>query len=567
MGLGDGLRALAIQHLASGGSAEELHQELSGLTPPSLLTPTSSVFGPPDAAGNRVGLNSGITTHFADPGYPLAGVPGQAAQNPVRPAQSIASAPAADSMPPAAPSLPAIAQGQPPIAPEPGGPLSRIAMSGPVGGANPYYGPMNQALANSSAAERGELAATDAYGQGLDAEARGKGEELRVRGLQAAAEEPARAEQAQAATQHAERTEALQAQMQQKIDTQMAKYQAATDAAADTQIHNFFENKTTGASIMAIISQALAGAANGLSGNPGAPTPLDRIIQQDLDMQKANIDIKSRNADRQGNMLRTLTEELGSKTQAENAYYAASLDKTEAIIKQLAPHYAGGINSAQAQQALGAVQEKKAMLQAQTQQHIAQTETTKADAFGHAAEGYDNRQMALSMAAAKASNKEQQNFQTRGFNGTIPKASKKTADDLQAKHYALQSAFDNFEQVLKGPNNEENYNKLKSANGAVALAVHNLGFTRPQQLEDMIGKLSPGLKEAATNWLDAGSRYHQERKDYADLYRQGMLGLNPYKKDNPDGLVADYDDPVMGPLWRERDTDRATTTQLQSENR
>lgn len=562
--LGDAFRTIAIQHLAAGGSAEDLHGAVSSLAPPPKLTP-----------------NAGITGAWQDGGVDASGVHmvGSAATPVAPPARSPMPQPITEAQiqavnagvdarmagPPAAPISPMApplggAAGQPAGMP---GDLSRLAMTG-MFGTDPGYNAMGIGdMATGRRHEATALKASGDVGAALDQEAAARADEVRLRGEQAEAETPIREQQATDAAQHADQINEIQQAGQHRIQAQMARYQAAADEAAQAQIHNFFDDKTTGASIMAIISQALSGAANGLAGNPGAPTALDRVIERDIQTQRMNLEQKNKNADRQGNMLGVLRDELGSMTLAENAMYQASLTKTEAMLKQLAPHYAGGIASAQAQQAMAQLAEKKATAQQQAQGFAAQLDTGRGEAEMRLGEASEASKSASFARLAAAHTKEQQDFGARGFHGSIPKASKDNYDKTQMKHYTLQSALQNYEEVMSKPWGLHSYNEIKAADDALTTVMHDYGFSRPAQLEGIVDKLAPGPKAAATNWLDAKNQLHDARKAFAGVYRQSVLGMNPYSRDKPDGLTTDYEDPVMGPLWRESDSDRARQAQGQ----
>lgn len=583
--LSDAFRNILIQHLAAGGSAEEAHDALTSVAPP----PATAAAQRADAAFAKPAESHGIgaygrallagppVVNFADiagTGKGLAQYRTDlaAAQQADAAQASPAATPAASPAAPPAAGPAQVASMAPPAPPLPGAPGETPALTPAQSasahiqgmfGSGPDYGALGvQDVRASRAHEAGMLNANARLGDAADAEGQAKAEELRLKGEQLGAEAPIREQQTSDAMKHADAVAEITRAGQQRIQAQMARYQAASDEAAQTQVHNFFDDKTTGASIMAIISQALAGAANGLAGNPGAPTPLDRIIQRDMEMQKLNLDQKNKNADRQGNMLGVLREELGSNVLAENAYYQASLTKTEAMIKQLAPYYAGGINSAQAQQALAQIQEKKAQAQQQAQAVAMQTDATRGESELRAQEAKDASMAASFASMARMHGKEQQDFGARGFSGTLPKASKDSYDKLQANHYAIQGVLEQYEDILKQPYSEENYNRIKALEPTISLVLHNTGFSRPQQLDDMVNKIAPGQKTAATNWMDARGRMHMLRQDYADVYRGSVLGLNPYSRDNPDGLKVDLSDPVMGDLWNESDTRRHVNAQV-----
>lgn len=79
-------------------------------------------------------------------------------------------------------------------------------------------------------------------------------------------------------------TKASRAERDQEHD----KYLRTVDDYKQTKVYSWWGHATTGAKILGVISQALAGAAQGLYGQSG-PTPLDRIIDEDMAVQKMNL--------------------------------------------------------------------------------------------------------------------------------------------------------------------------------------------------------------------------------------------------------------------------------------
>ena len=66
-------------------------------------------------------------------------------------------------------------------------------------------------------------------------------------------------------------------------------YLRASSDFAQTHIYSWWSKASTGAQILGVISQIAAGAAQGLNGQIGAKTPLDHIIDRDLEEQKMNL--------------------------------------------------------------------------------------------------------------------------------------------------------------------------------------------------------------------------------------------------------------------------------------
>ncbi len=120
---------------------------------------------------------------------------------------------------------------------------------------------------------------------------------------------------------------------------QMARVRQSADEAANAQIKDFWADKSTAGRIIGIISQAFAGAANGLSGQPGAPTPLDRIIERDLQVQQINLNNKTTTSYREQGILGLLNKQHETQQAALTAAHMAAIAHVDALGKQIAQKY------------------------------------------------------------------------------------------------------------------------------------------------------------------------------------------------------------------------------------
>lgn len=125
------------------------------------------------------------------------------------------------------------------------------------------------------------------------------------------------------------------AQQQRADDIRMRKrnamvreYQGRADVLAEqaqnAEVRDFWADKSTGSRILGILAQTLSGAANGLAGNPGAPSPLDRIIDRDLEVQRANQQNKRLSADRAQNALAQVYNAFDHEDASVAAYRQAA---------------------------------------------------------------------------------------------------------------------------------------------------------------------------------------------------------------------------------------------------
>lgn len=144
-------------------------------------------------------------------------------------------------------------------------------------------------------------------------------------------------------------------QKTQAFDT----YLRTVNDLKDTHIYNWYSDASTGGKILGILSQALAGGFQGLSGQSG-PTPLDRIIDQDLNVQRLKLQQKNDVASQAGNLYKTLDESLKNRVLTENAMRDIAYNSVEKRVKAMAA--AQGVNQADAnyQKFLADIDQKRA---------------------------------------------------------------------------------------------------------------------------------------------------------------------------------------------------------------
>jgi hypothetical protein len=143
---------------------------------------------------------------------------------------------------------------------------------------------------------------------------------------------------------------------------QMTKILQSAQDVQDFQFHDYFEDKTTLGKVMGIVAQALGGAANGLAGRPGDPTAMDRVIQADLDLQKAKYAKTQGALQAQTSVYNALREKLGDDIQAQAAYNTALSQQIQNTVTVMAQRM--GVPDAQAQ-----------LLSSQVAQQLAQRQT------------------------------------------------------------------------------------------------------------------------------------------------------------------------------------------------
>lgn len=110
---------------------------------------------------------------------------------------------------------------------------------------------------------------------------------------------------------------------------------AAADDLKNTHIYNWWAQAGTGATILGVISQALAGGLQGLTGSSG-PTALDKVIEQDLQVQKLNYQQKSDVAQQSRSLYGQLMDNLKDTVMVESAMRDIAYNSTLERLKSVA---------------------------------------------------------------------------------------------------------------------------------------------------------------------------------------------------------------------------------------
>lgn len=124
--------------------------------------------------------------------------------------------------------------------------------------------------------------------------AKSQQEFLEVKTEQAKLEAEERRKQTQLIADQQEAMAERQAAIDAKREEALGRFDQAIQQYDNMEIKNPWSNKSTGAKIMAALSVGLSGFASRMSGGQGNPAMdiINKQIQQDIDIQKANLDKK-----------------------------------------------------------------------------------------------------------------------------------------------------------------------------------------------------------------------------------------------------------------------------------
>ena len=333
-----------------------------------------------------------------------------------------------------------------------------------------------QALSNEQAATQAE---GQAAGRGYAAKG-ALGEEKAAAGGQAV-------QQADADT---DRMAQIQQAGEAAAHAQMTRINAAADAASGASIKGFYADKSAGARIMGVIAQILGGAANGLAGNPAAPTAMDNVIAQDMQRQIANLNNKQKTVRNEQTMMQQLLQATGDQEHAMQALYQAHLQRAQLVGNQLNSKFATPIAQAANEQ-----------LQAQLQQKLAQSQQTMAAKL--LKDNITEKTTSVDSLVKLERAKNEGNINTRGENAEVYRLA--GTDKYVNQHVYKQ--FSEREQAYKGSiavTDQINY-LFKHAK--------EIGYAKAAaQYKDLRAKLGAVVRKTDASGAALSSREEQDRE-------------------------------------------------------
>lgn len=148
------------------------------------------------------------------------------------------------------------------------------------------------------------------------------------------------------------------AQAEQERQRGVDKYLGAVNDLKNTSVYNWWGQASTGAKVLGVLSQALAGGLQGLQGNNG-PTPLDKVIDDDIKYQMAELGRKSDVARQSGGVLNQLSTDLKDRVAVEAGMRDIAYNSALQRLKSLAASQ-GGESNVNYQKSVAAVLQSKA---------------------------------------------------------------------------------------------------------------------------------------------------------------------------------------------------------------
>lgn len=265
-------------------------------------------------------------------------------------------------------------------------------------------------LEGGSAVSQAKLAAASKTAQRAGRQALGATKQAEAAGMEAAGAKKAaddKLAEAQKPVYEAElqRTEGQDARFaetlakaEQDKTAAQNRYMTAVDDLKNTSIYNWWGQASTGAKVLGILSQALAGGLQGLNGQNG-PTPLDRVIDQDLQVQRLNLQKKSDVAQQTGTAYRDLSTALKDKVLTENAMRELAYNSALKRLDMMAGTMKDGFNNASYLQTKAALTERMVQFKTKSLEYAGAQAMEAAKAQASSLANYD--QMAVADAGSQ----------------------------------------------------------------------------------------------------------------------------------------------------------------------
>ncbi len=182
------------------------------------------------------------------------------------------------------------------------------------------------------------------------------------------ANEEAQGQQAITARMQADdaRFQAHEDERQAQVRQRYAASEKALDDASNSKVdaNRYWESKSTPQKILGAFAIMAGGIGGGMTHTPNAALAvIQSAIQDDIDAQKANINVKFKTAEGKRGLYHDALDMTGSERQAEQVAMENGLKVARQQIVQTAAKYKGSIEEGKTQELLGLVDAQTATLQ------------------------------------------------------------------------------------------------------------------------------------------------------------------------------------------------------------
>lgn len=200
------------------------------------------------------------------------------------------------------------------------------------------------------------------------------------------------------------------AQAEQERQAGLDNYLGAVSDLQHTTVYNWYAKADTGAKILGILSQALAGGLQGLQGRSG-PTPMDKVIDDDIRQQQMELSRKSDVARQRAGAYSQLQDALKDTVAVEAGMRDLAYNSAKERLKALAASQGGEAN-ANYQKALAMIEQSHAANTSKIQQFYAQAGLDSARQAAGTQFNYNSLwgQQAADAAKAATSKKEDTSY-------------------------------------------------------------------------------------------------------------------------------------------------------------
>jgi len=347
------------------------------------------------------------------------------------------------------------------------------------------------------------------------------------------------------AREQEERMAAIAQQGQMAADAQMKRIMSAADDVSQASIHNFWQDKSAGSRILGVLSQAFAGAANALAGNPSAPTPLDHIINRDMDMQVANLNQKNKRLQNEQGVLKDLYDRTGNAMQATSSMYVAAWKRIDLQGAQLASKF-GSQEAQVGYQKLHAIAEQR--ISQATDKTYAVLHSDAVNRMQHGMDTELKEDMIDAKEQAASGGTPAQNFNLAGVKGEVsePVYSKFQKADSNYREFVKQAEHVDWLFKHGSGSNAADFQDYKNARASMFFALKELENAGqradPEKLKQLEAMLPSMWKAEVPGYSGLTDSRNQLRRIMDTVSRDHFSRLDG----TISGVTLDATDPQYG---------------------